>query len=121
MEKKASTISNSANIIKSGQRWWHTILQKPLAICTKLLVGVVSLSVFGGNFVLAKVCLGLISVHCSELRGVRFSEVRNVLVLWGQINRGQVICLLYRGCLLFRGSIISVFTVVFSLVNHFNS
>ena len=25
---------------------------------------------------------GLISVRCSELRGVRFSEVRNVLVLW---------------------------------------
>ena len=44
--------------------------------------GVVSLSVFGGNFVLAKVRLGLISVRCSELRGVRFSEVRNVLVLW---------------------------------------
>ena len=49
---------------------------------TKLLVDVVSLSVFGGNFVLAKVRLGLISVRCSELRGVRFSEVRNVLVLW---------------------------------------
>ena len=45
-------------------------------------VGVASLSVFGGNFVLAKVRRGLISVHCSELRGVRFSEVRKVLVLW---------------------------------------
>ena len=44
-------------------------------------VGVTSLSVFGGNFVLAKACRGLISVRCSELRGVRFSEVRNVLVL----------------------------------------
>ena len=44
-------------------------------------VGVASLSVFGGNFVLAKVRRGLISVRCSELRGVRFSEVRNVLVL----------------------------------------
>ena len=52
------------------------------ALCTKLLVGVVSLSVFGGNFVSAKVRLGLISVRCSELRGVRFSDVRNVLVLW---------------------------------------
>ena len=50
----------------------------------KLLVGVVSLSVFVGNFILAnyKVSLGLISVHCTELKGVRFSEVRNVLVLW---------------------------------------
>ena len=48
---------------------------------TKLLVGVVSLSTFGGNFVLDKVHLGLISVRCSELRGVCFSEVRNVLVL----------------------------------------
>ena len=45
-------------------------------------MGVASLSVFGGNFVLAKVHRGLISVRCSELRGVRFSEVRNVLVLW---------------------------------------
>ena len=45
-------------------------------------VGVASLSVFGGNFVLAKVHQGLISVRCSELRDVRFSEVRNVLVLW---------------------------------------
>ena len=45
-------------------------------------VGVTSLSVFGGNFVLAKVNLELISVHCLELRGVHFLEVRNVLVLW---------------------------------------
>ena len=45
-------------------------------------VGVTSLSIFGGNFVLAKVRWGLISVCCSELRGVRFSEVLNVLVLW---------------------------------------
>ena len=45
-------------------------------------VGVTSLSIFGGNFVLAKVSWGLISVRCSELRGVRFSEVQNVLVLW---------------------------------------
>ena len=48
----------------------------------KLLVGAVSLSVFGGNFLLAKISLGLISVCCTELRGVRFSEVENVLVLW---------------------------------------
>ena len=45
-------------------------------------VGVASLFVFGGNFVLAKVHRGLISVFCSELRGVHFSEVQNVLVLW---------------------------------------
>ena len=31
-------------------------------------VGIASLSVFGGNFVLAKVHRGLISVRCSELR-----------------------------------------------------
>ena len=43
-------------------------------------VGVASLSVFGGNFVLAKVHRGLISVRCSELRGIRFSEVRNAMV-----------------------------------------
>ena len=52
------------------------------ALCTKLLVGVVSLSIFGGNFVLAKVRLVLIGVPCSELRGVRFSEAQNVLGLW---------------------------------------
>ena len=33
-------------------------------------VGVSSLSVFRGDFVLAKVRRGLISVHCLELRGV---------------------------------------------------
>ena len=47
----------------------------------KLSVGVVSLSVFAGIFVLGKVRLGPISVHCTELRGVCFSEVENVLVL----------------------------------------
>ena len=45
-------------------------------------VGVTSLSIFGGNFVMDKVHQGLISVRCSKLRGVRFSEVQNVLVLW---------------------------------------
>ena len=39
-------------------------------------------SIFGGNFVLVEVSLGLISVRCTELRGLRFSEVENVLVLW---------------------------------------
>ena len=43
------------------------------ALCIKLLAGVVSLSTFGGNFVLAKVQrLGLISVcfmECPLLRG----------------------------------------------------
>ena len=52
------------------------------ALCTKLSVGVVSLSIFGGHFVLAKVRQDLISDYCSELRGVCFLEVRNVLVLW---------------------------------------
>ena len=33
-------------------------------------------------FVLAKVCRGLISVRCLELRGVHFLVVQNVLVLW---------------------------------------
>ena len=42
-------------------------------------VGASSLSVFRGDFVLAKVRRGLISVHCLELRGV-FSVVRNVMV-----------------------------------------
>ena len=67
------------------------------------------MSVFGGNFVLAKVSLGLISVRCSELRGVRFLEVQNVLC--GKINWGQVICPLYRSSPLFGGSVIRGFTV----------
>ena len=45
-------------------------------------MGVASLSVFGGNFVLAKVRRGLISVHCSEFRGGRFSEVASILQVW---------------------------------------
>ena len=44
----------------------------------KLLVDVVSLSIFGGDFVLAKVSLGLVIVRCTELRGVCFSEVKYV-------------------------------------------
>ena len=45
-------------------------------------MGVTSLSVFGGNFVLDKVRRGLISVRWLELRGAHFLEVRNVLVQW---------------------------------------
>ena len=71
-----------------------------------LLMGVVSLSIFRGNFVMAKVRLGLISVHCSKLRGICFFRG-----FYGKINRGQVICPLYRSCLLFGGSAIRRFTV----------
>ena len=74
MARNASTMSNSyggAQSYESGQQ--------EFALCTKLFVGVVSLSVFGGNFALAKVRLGLISLRCTELRGVRSSEVWNVL------------------------------------------
>ena len=45
-------------------------------------VAVASLFVFGGKFVLNKVCRRQSSVRCSELRGVRLSEARNVFVLW---------------------------------------
>ena len=65
-----------------GDALSYETCQQAFALCTKLLVGVVSLFFFGGNFVLAKVRLGLISVRCSELRGVCFSEVQNVLGLW---------------------------------------
>ena len=58
---------------------------------------------------MAKVSWGLVSVRCSELRGVRFSEVRNVF--YGKINRGQVSRPVYRGCPLFGGSVIRGFTV----------
>ena len=48
-------------------------------------VGVASLSVFGGNFVLAMVRRGPIGVRL-ELRGVRFSEIRNESI-GGQVRR----------------------------------
>ena len=41
-------------------------------------MGVASLSVFRGNFALAKVSLHLISAHYMELRGVRFLEIENI-------------------------------------------
>ena len=88
MARKASTISSSARSFESSDGGAQSYESRrsafALGLCTKVpvLVGTVSLSVFGGNFVLAKVRLGLISVCCSELRGVRFSEVRNVLILW---------------------------------------
>ena len=59
---------------------------------------------------MAKVHQGLISVRCSELRDVRFSEVRNVF--YGKINWGQVSRPLYRGCPLFGGSVIRGFAVI---------
>ena len=77
-------------------------------LCTKLFVGVVLLSSFGGNFVLAKAPLGLVSVHCLELRGLHFWEVRNVLIHRVKLGRlcslfyhyGIPICSkLYRWCL----------------------
>ena len=86
MARKASMMRSSANIMPGLwiQRWWHTILRKwsrSIHIMYKNLVAVVSLSVRRGNFVWAKVSLGLISVRYVELRGIRFLEVRNVLPL----------------------------------------
>ena len=73
-KKYASTISNGANIMLGANG----------------IVGVFLLSVFRGNFVLAKVSLGLISVRCTELRCVCIAKVRNVLIS-GKINGEQVI------------------------------
>ena len=50
-------------------------------ICTKLLVGVVSLSAFGGNFVLDKVRLGSSASVSSELRGVCINQVQVICPL----------------------------------------
>ena len=47
----------------------------------------------------------------SELRGGRFSEVRNV-TSYGRCNRGQVFWLLYRGWSLLRGVTNRGFTVL---------
>ena len=49
LARKTSTMSNSTNMMPS---LW---IQQASALRTKLLVGVVSLSIFRGNFVLAKV------------------------------------------------------------------
>ena len=69
-------------------------------------VGVTTLSIFGGNFVLAKVRRGLISVRCLELRG-EVSASRRCPLLGGS-RGGQVSCPLCRGCPLFGGSVIRV-------------
>ena len=76
--RKAGTMSNSANIVLSlWIQWrWHYESSRQWPH----YVGIFSMFIFGGNFLLAKVCRGLISVRCLELRGVCFSEVRNVLV-----------------------------------------
>ena len=77
LTRKASTVLILCSVIESGDGDVTKAVDK-----RQHYVGVASLSISGGNFVLAKVRRGLISVRCSELRGVRFSEVRNVLALW---------------------------------------
>ena len=74
-------------------------------------MGVVSLSVFGGNFVLAKVSVGLISVPVVRSSAVSaFSGRFEIYSFYDKINRGQVICPLQRGSPLFnmRGGVIEV-------------
>ena len=68
---------------------------KPLHYVELLVGGTVSLSAFGSIFVLAAVTLGLISVHCTEQRSVHFTKLESVI--YGKIDQGQVICLLYKG------------------------
>ena len=60
----------------ADEKGWHScsVIESSNGGVTKVVdkrqhyVGVASLSVFGGNFVLTKVRRGLISVRCSELR-----------------------------------------------------
>ena len=47
----------------------------------ELLVGVVTMSALGGYFVLRKASWPLVIVRCREFSGVRFSEVKDVLVV----------------------------------------
>ena len=75
---------------------------KPVDKCLHY-VGVTSLSIFGGNFVLAKVRWGLISVRCLEY-------VERCPLLGG--SRGQVSRPLCRSCPLFGGSVIRVLLYV---------
>ena len=74
MSNSATIVYTEYSVFESSKGWRSESGRQASALS--------SLSVFGGNFVLAKVRWGLISVRCSEFRGVRFSEVRNVLVLW---------------------------------------
>ena len=55
------------------------VLRKRFDMCPHY-VGVAPLSIFWGNFVLAKVLWEVISVCCQELRGVGFLEVRNAML-----------------------------------------
>ena len=50
-------------------------------------MGVVSMSVFGGKFILAKVCLGLVTVHCTKLRDVHLLEDEGMYQFYGNVNR----------------------------------
>ena len=70
LTRKASTMRSSASTVVNlwVQQWWRNESGRQASALS-------SLSVFGGNFVWTKVHWGLISVRCSELRGIRFSEV----------------------------------------------
>ena len=70
LTRKASTVLIQCSVVESSDGGVTKAVDK-----RQHYVGVASLSVFRGNFVLAKVHWSLISVHCSELRGVRFSVV----------------------------------------------
>ena len=77
LTRKASTVLIQCSVIESTDGGVTKAVDK-----RQYCVGVALLSIFRGNFVLAKVRCGLISVRRSELRGVRFSVVQNVLVIW---------------------------------------
>ena len=105
LTRKANTMSNSANIVLGlwiQRRWCYESGQQASTLCG---LGVASLSIFGGNFVLAKVHRGLISVCWEVSASRRFSSmVKSIEGKW--VNYP-----LYRGCLLFGGSVIRSFTV----------
>ena len=97
-----------------------SVAHKPLHYVELLVGGTVSLSAFGSIFVLAAVTLGLISVHCTEQRSICFTKLENVI--YGKIDQGQVICLLYKGSpLVFGGSAVKCFTVIFDSCLYFTS
>ena len=77
----ASGVGACAGIVEPLKHLLRVIAH-PKFLVLELRVTIGACSWQYGNFVLAKIRLGLISVRCSQLKGVRFSEVRNVLVLW---------------------------------------
>ena len=68
-------------------------------------VSVASLSAFGGKYILAEASPGCDRCPLSGVGRCPLSEV-HMYSIYREVNRGHELCLLYRGCPLFGGSVI---------------